>query len=84
MIGLPHPKWDERPLLILVKKEGAQLDKAQVLQWLEGRIVKWWMPDDVQIVEKIPLGATGKINKLALRETFADYELPTAKVAVSA
>jgi fatty-acyl-CoA synthase len=51
------------------------------LAYLDGKIAKWWMPDDVQFVEAIPLGATGKINKLALRETFANYDLPTAKAS---
>lgn len=83
VIGKYHPKWDERPLLIIEPSEGGSPTKDDVLAYLDGKIAKWWMPDDVQIVEKIPLGATGKINKLALRETFANYELPTAKVAVS-
>ncbi|MEQ1708086.1 MAG: long-chain-fatty-acid--CoA ligase [Terricaulis sp.] len=78
VIGVAHPKWDERPLLIIEPKPGANPTKAQVLSFLEGKIAKWWMPDDVANVEKIPLGATGKINKLALRETFKDYRLPSA------
>ncbi len=78
VIGVAHPKWDERPLLIIEPKPGASPTKAQVLGFLEGKIAKWWMPDDVANVEKIPLGATGKINKLALRETFKDYRLPSA------
>ena len=77
VIGAPHPKWDERPLLIIEPKPGAQPDKAQLLAYLNGKIAKWWMPDDVVLVEKIPLGATGKINKLALRQQFKDYTLPT-------
>lgn len=84
VIGKYHPKWDERPLLIIEAAEGGSPTKEDVLAYLDGKIAKWWMPDDVQFVEKIPLGATGKINKLALRETFNDYELPTAKVAASA
>ncbi len=76
VIGKYHPKWDERPLLIIEPAAGASPTKDEVLAYLDGKIAKWWMPDDVQIVEKIPLGATGKINKLALRETFKDYELP--------
>jgi fatty-acyl-CoA synthase len=84
VIGKYHPKWDERPLLIIEAAEGGSPTKEDVLAYLNGKIAKWWMPDDVQFVEKIPLGATGKINKLALRETFNDYELPTAKMAASA
>ncbi len=78
VIGIAHPKWDERPLLIVVPKEGKEPKRAEVLGFLEGRIAKWWMPDDVQTVNEIPHTASGKINKLKLRETFRDYKLPTA------
>jgi fatty-acyl-CoA synthase len=78
VIGIYHPKWDERPLLIIQPKPGAQPSKEDLLKFLEGKIAKWWTPDDVAYVEAIPLGATGKINKLALRETFKDYRLPSA------
>ncbi|HRO04404.1 MAG TPA: AMP-binding protein, partial [Terricaulis sp.] len=81
VIGVAHPKWDERPLLIIEPKPGAAPTREQLLAFLEGKIAKWWMPDDVQIVEKIPLGATGKINKLALRETFKEYRLPSTQAA---
>ncbi len=81
VIGVAHQKWDERPLLIIEPKPGANPSKAQLLSYLEGKIAKWWMPDDVVTVEKIPLGATGKINKLALRETFKDYRLPSSQAA---
>ncbi|MDX2275986.1 MAG: long-chain-fatty-acid--CoA ligase [Hyphomonadaceae bacterium] len=81
VIGVYHPKWDERPLLIIEPKPGAILTRAELLTYLEGKIAKWWMPDDVVFVEKIPLGATGKINKLALRESFKDYKLPSAQAA---
>ncbi len=77
-IGILHPKWDERPLLIIQLKEGQTATKEEILTSLEGKIAKWWMPDDVAFVDEIPLGATGKINKLALRERFKDYKLPTA------
>lgn len=78
VIGAAHPKWDERPLLILKLKEGETLDKKEHLDFLEGKIVKWWMPDDVVSVEEIPLGATGKIDKKLLRERMKDYRLPSA------
>jgi fatty-acyl-CoA synthase len=81
VIGVLHPKWDERPLLIIEPKPGAAPTREQLLAFLEGKIAKWWTPDDVVFVEKIPLGATGKINKLALRETFKDYKLPGAQAA---
>lgn len=77
-IGIYHPKWDERPLLIIQPAPGEQPSKEEVLAQLEGKIAKWWTPDDVQFVEEIPLGATGKINKMKLREMFKDYKLPTA------
>ncbi|MEM7570339.1 MAG: long-chain fatty acid--CoA ligase, partial [Pseudomonadota bacterium] len=78
VIGISHPKWDERPLLIIIKKEGAELSKADMLDFLKDKIAKWWMPDDVVFVDEIPHTATGKIQKLALREQFKDYVLPTA------
>ena len=77
-IGIYHPKWDERPLLILQPKPGETPTKEDLLHFLDGKIAKWWMPDDVVLIDLIPLGATGKINKLALREHFKDYRLPTA------
>jgi fatty-acyl-CoA synthase len=78
VIGVAHPKWDERPLLVVVPKEGAAPRADEVLAYLQGHIAKWWMPDDMQLVKEIPHTATGKINKLKLRETFKDYKLPTA------
>ncbi len=80
-IGLPHPKWDERPLLIVQMKPGETATKEELIGFLDGKIAKWWTPDDVAFVDEIPLGATGKINKLALRETFKDYTLPTIQAA---
>ena len=77
-IGIYHPKWDERPLLVIQLNEGETATKEEILSFLEGKIAKWWTPDDVAFVDNIPLGATGKINKLALRDTFKDYSLPTA------
>jgi acyl-CoA synthetase (AMP-forming)/AMP-acid ligase II len=78
VIGVAHPKWDERPLLIVVKKPDADVTREAVLKYLEGKIAKWWMPDDVQFVREIPLTATGKIQKTSLRDQFKDYKLPTA------
>ena len=77
-IGIYHPKWDERPLLVVQAAPGETPSKEDVLAQLEGKIAKWWTPDDVVFVDEIPLGATGKINKLALRNQFKDYKLPTA------
>jgi acyl-CoA synthetase (AMP-forming)/AMP-acid ligase II len=78
VIGVAHPKWDERPLLIVVPKAGAAEDKASILGFLDGKIAKWWMPDDVAFVPEIPHTSTGKIQKTTLREQFRDYRLPTA------
>src|SRR4051794_33159771 len=78
VIGLPHPKWGERPLLIVVKKPGAEVTRADMLQFLEGKIAKWWMPDDVVFSDAIPHTATGKIQKRDLRDSWKDHQL-TAK-----
>ncbi|NDW03891.1 long-chain-fatty-acid--CoA ligase [Jiella pacifica] len=78
VIGLSHPKWDERPLLVCVKREGREPTKEDVLGFLNGKIAKWWMPDDVVFVDEIPHTAAGKIRKTALRDEFRDYVLPTA------
>jgi fatty-acyl-CoA synthase len=78
VIGVVHPKWDERPLLVVVCKDGAEATAESILEFLEGKIAKWWMPDDVVFVDEIPHTATGKIQKLTLREKFKDYVLPTA------
>ena len=78
VIGVHHPKWDERPLLIVHRKPGATVDKKELIAFLAGKIAKWWLPDDVQFVDAIPHTATGKILKTRLREDFKDYTLPTA------
>ena len=78
VIGVRHPKWDERPLLIVVAKKGASPSKQDVLDFIRPRIAKWWMPDDVVFVDEIPHTATGKILKTALRDTYRDYRLPDA------
>ncbi len=77
-IGIAHPKWDERPLLVVVKRPGHEVDQEALLQFYDGKIAKWWMPDDVVFVEALPLGATGKVQKNKLREQFKDHKLPTA------
>ena len=78
VIGIRHPKWDERPLLVIVLKAGQKASKEEMLTFLEGKIAKWWMPDDVTFVAEIPHTATGKIQKTALRDQFKDYVLPGA------
>ncbi len=77
-IAAKHPKWDERPLLVVMKKPGAELTKEELLKFYEGKIAKWWTPDDVVFVDAIPLGATGKMQKNKLRDALKDYKLPTA------
>lgn len=79
VIGAAHPKWDERPVLVLKLKPGESQDKQEHLDFLQGKIAKWWMPDDVVFVDDIPLGATGKIDKKVVRERMKDYVLPTAQ-----
>jgi fatty-acyl-CoA synthase len=78
VIGIAHPKWDERPLLIVIPKKDKKPSKDDILSFMQGKIAKWWMPDDVVFVNEIPHTATGKIQKTALRDQFRDYRLPTA------
>ena len=73
-----HPKWDERPLLVVVKKPNVELTRDELLAFFDGRIAKWWTPDDVVFVDAIPLGATGKMLKNRLREQFKNHKLPSA------
>ena len=68
VIGVKHPKWDERPLLFIVRKPGQSLDKTQILDFLAERVAKWWLPDEVLFVESLPLGGTGKVQKNELRQ----------------
>jgi fatty-acyl-CoA synthase len=77
-IAAKHPKWDERPLLVVMKKPDQALTREELLSFFDGKIAKWWTPDDVVFVDTIPLGATGKMQKIKLREQFKDHVLPTA------
>ena len=78
VIGVAHAKWQERPLLIVVRKPGQELTRESMLQFLQGRVANWWLPDDVAFVEQLPHTATGKLQKMKLREMFKDHRLPTA------
>ena len=77
VIGVAHPKWQERPLLIVVKKTRPGRHARSVLRFLEGKVAKWWMPDDVVFVDELPHTATGKLQKMKLREKFRSYQLPS-------
>jgi fatty-acyl-CoA synthase len=78
VIGIRHPKWDERPLLIVVTKDGETAERAEILGFMRGKVANWWLPDDVVFVEEIPHTATGKIHKTVLRERFKDYVFSTS------
>jgi fatty-acyl-CoA synthase len=78
VIGVPHPKWSERPLACVVVREGESLTKDDVLGFLEGRVASWWLPDDVVFIDEVPKTSVGKFSKKDLRERFADHVLPTA------
>jgi acyl-CoA synthetase (AMP-forming)/AMP-acid ligase II len=75
-VGMPHPKWDERPVVCVVKKPGSPLTASELLKFYEGKTAKWQIPDDAIFVEAIPLGATGKMLKTKLREQLTGYKLP--------
>jgi fatty-acyl-CoA synthase len=77
-IACPHPKWTERPLLVVVRRDGAELTRDALLAFYEGKVAKWWIPDDVVFVGELPHTATGKLQKLRLREMFKDHVLPSA------
>jgi fatty-acyl-CoA synthase len=81
VIGIRHPKWDERPLLVVVLKKDQTAGKDEILSFMKGKIANWWLPDDIVFVEEIPHTATGKIQKTALRERFKDYILPGSVAA---
>mgnify|MGYP002776537900 FL=1 len=75
-IGMKHPKWDERPIVAVVKKPGGEVSREELLRFYEGKAAKWQIPDDVVFLDTIPLGATGKMQKSKLREVLKDYQLP--------
>jgi len=74
-VGMYHPKWDERPVLFVVKRQGADVTAQEIIEFLADRVAKWWLPDAVEFIDEIPHTATGKISKKDLREQFADYKL---------
>jgi len=78
VIGVAHPKWSERPLACVVIVEGEELTREEVLEYLDGRVAKWWLPDDVVFIDEVPKTSVGKFSKKTLRDQFAGYTLPTA------
>jgi fatty-acyl-CoA synthase len=77
VIGIRHPKWDERPIVVVVKKAGQEVTREEMLKFYEGKIAKWWMPEDVVFVKELPHTATGKLSKLTLRQQMKEYKLPS-------
>lgn len=77
VIGLPHAKWSERPLLLVILKQGEFIDKQTMLHWFDGKVAGWWIPDDCVFVESLPHTATGKLDKKVLRQQYQSYQFPT-------
>ena len=73
---MAHPKWTERPLLVVVRAEGKDVGKAEMLKYFDGKVASWWIPNDVVFVDELPHTATGKVKKIELRRQFADYAFP--------
>jgi fatty-acyl-CoA synthase len=78
VIGVPHPRWGERPLACVAVKDDATLTKEELAAFLETRVSKWWLPDDVVFIDEVPKTSVGKFSKKTLRDRYADYVLPTA------
>ena len=78
VVAVRHPRWDERPLLVVVKKPGASVTREDLLGFFAGKVAKWWVPDDVAFVDQLPHTATGKLLKTKLREDFGGYTLPAS------
>src|SRR5690606_17902425 len=78
IIGVSHPKWQERPLLLVVKRPGKDATRDEMLAFLADKVAKWWLPDDVVFVQELPHTATGKLLKTKLRDDYRNYQLPTA------
>ena len=77
-VGVHHPKWDERPLLLVVRKEGSNVTPQEIIAHLSSQVARWWLPDEIVFVESLPHTATGKLLKTALREQYKDYKLAAA------
>ncbi len=81
VIGVPHPKWQERPLLLVIARRDAKVGRQELIDFMKDRVPRWWLPDDVVVVERFLHGATGKIQKSVLRQQYATHSLPTAQWA---
>jgi len=81
-IGIPHPKWDERPLLLIIRDDDREVDEAEILDFLSGQVAKWWLPDAIEFVEELPHTATGKLSKKDLRDKYRDYRFADAEAMV--
>jgi len=81
-IGIPHPKWDERPLLLIVRDDDSQVSESEVRDYLSGEVAKWWLPDAIEFVDSLPHTATGKLSKKDLRDAYRDYRFANAQVMV--
>ena len=75
VVAIAHPKWQERPLLIVMRKAGAQVTAAELMAFLSDKVAKWWLPDAIEFVEQLPMTATGKVHKLTLRGVYKDYKV---------
>ena len=84
VVGIPHPKWEERPLLVVVPKPDANLSAGAIKAFLDGKVAKWWIPDDIVFAKALTYGATGKIQKMELRRQFAGHYLSPAGPATNA
>ena len=73
VIGIPHPRWQERPLLVVVRRPDKQVTAPELIEFLKPRMASWWLPTDVTFVEALPMTATGKVHKVTLRQQFKDY-----------
>ena len=81
-IGIPHPKWDERPLLLIVRDDDSTVSELEIRDFLSGQMAKWWLPDAIEFVEELPHTATGKLSKKDLRDQYRDYRFANAEAMV--
>ena len=81
-IGIPHPKWDERPLLLIVRDDDSQVGEQEIRDFLSKEVAKWWLPDAIEFVTELPHTATGKLSKKDLRDQYRDYRFANAEAMV--